>query len=78
MITVEKAKIVLDRFAGGKLLYGAHERPNGECRVCVEELRTLMRYVTWDGDEPTLGRIANWTDRPAGGSASERRPLVER
>ena len=72
MITVEKAKIVLDRFAGGKLLYGAHERPNGECRVCVEELRTLMRYVTWDGDEPTLGRIANWTDRPDGGTPTER------
>ena len=72
MITLEKAKIVLDRFAGGKLLYGAHERPNGECRVCVEELRCLMQSITWDGDEPALGPIVDWTDSPDGGTPTER------
>ena len=73
MITLEKAKIVLDRFAGGKLARGKHNPPNGQCKVCVEELRCLMQHVTWDGDEPILGEIAvwDWTDRPEGGTVIE-------
>ena len=71
MITVEKAKIVLDRFACGKLLHGCHAKPNGECKVCVEELRCLMGSITWDGAEPILGEVTNWTDRPDGGTPTE-------
>lgn len=72
---IQKARIVLDTLAGGTLRSGNHEPPNGECRVCVEELRYLTSIVVWDGDVPRLPDDwdrEEWTDTPDGGTPTER------
>ena len=75
MITeIQKAQILLDTFASGVLSSGSHEPPNGECKVCVEELRCLAYLVVWDDGVPSLpegwDRDA-WTDARDGLTATE-------
>ena len=69
--TLNEASEVLNRYSGGMLLTGSHDAPNGECKMCVRELRHIM--VNWPRTK--IGRLSHrknalqiaadgWTDTP--------------
>lgn len=71
MMTLNEAEEVLNRYSGGMLLTGSHDAPNGECKMCVRELRHIM--VNWPRTK--IGRLSHrkkalqiaadgWTDTP--------------
>jgi len=57
-LTIEGLRQLLTERAGGVLTLGSHAKPNGECHVCVRELRCLA-----------LG-LKTWSDHPDGENAS--------